>query len=370
MENTTNGTMRTKERSFSFLQTFGFQEERDYFLDNMTMLLSSGADALSAIHLIREELVNPKMRVLLEDMEEYISGGMGISDAFDATGLLSKREIALLRIGEESGKTVESLELLAKQEEMERLFTSKIRSASMYPVFVLGITVIVGIGISWFILPKLALVFDQLHIALPLSTRVLIAIGKFLQHYGSVAVPTFLTVLFAVGYFTFFFGKTKFIGQRILLRTPGIGRLLVEAEVARFGHLLGTLLNAGVPIVVAIESLGAASNLFVYRSFYKHLGEHVLDGRSLKEGFASYEGSKKLIPPAAQHMISAGSESGRLAKTLILIGERYSAKTESTMKDLSTLLEPALIILVWLGVITMAIAIITPIYSLIGGFKA
>ncbi len=358
---------RAMGRSFGIAAIFGFREERDYFLDNLSMLLESGSDPLSSLYSIRKELRNPKMSTLVTEMEDDLSGGMTISDAFEKSTLFSTREIALLRIGEESGKVTDTLNFLAKQEEKERQFTAKIRSASLYPVFVLCATFVVGLSVAWFILPKLSLVFDQLHLVLPLPTRILIASGKFLQNWGLIAVPLFFCLMIALSYFIFFFHRTKFIGQILMLHTPGIKRLIQEAEVARFGNMLGTLLRAGVPIIVAFESLTDATTIFAYKRFYTHLGEKVLEGLTFQAAFSSYPESKKLIPPAAQHMICAGADSGRLSNTLISIGERYEAKVEITTQNLSTLLEPALIILVWLGVVTTAFAIITPIYGLLGG---
>lgn len=358
---------RTAQRWFGITALIGFREEREYFLDDLSMLLESGSDPITALFSIRQELQNTKMRTLIAVMEEDISGGMNISDAFEKSTLFSVREIALLRIGEASGKITDSLNLLAAGEEKERQFASKIRSASLYPIFVLCATLIVGLSVSWFILPKLALVFDQLHLDLPLPTRILIACGKFLQDWGVIAVPLFFSLVAVLSYFIFFFHRTKFIGQTLLLHTPGVKQLIQEAEVSRFGNMFGTLLEAGVPIIVAFESLTDATTIFAYKKLYVHLGEQVLEGHTFREAFASYPGSKKLIPPSAQHMISAGADSGRLSHTLINIGARYEEKADATTKDLSTLLEPALIILIWLGVVTTAFAIITPIYSLIGG---
>ena len=369
-KNTSGISGNRKSSAFlDYLNSFGFREEKEYFLDNLNLLLSSGIDTLSALSMIKEEVDTPRMHTLISTLEEDIGGGMTISKAFAKVGLMSGRELSLLKIGEETGKIAESLDLLARQAERERQFTSKVRSASLYPVFVLSLTMIIGLGISWYILPQLAKVFLELHIKLPLPTRVLIAIGNFLGSYGIIVVPSFLIMLCTTLYFLFFYSRTKFNGQYLLLHIPGIGRLLRESETSRFGYLLGTLLNAGVPIVNAILSLEDATTIFAYKKFYKHLGNRVLEGDSLRSAFLSYPKGKNLIAPSAQHMISAGSESGRLARTLIMLGERFEMKTELTTKNLSTLLEPALIIIVWLGVVTMAFAIITPIYSLIGGLS-
>jgi type II secretory pathway component PulF len=185
-----------------------------------------------------------------------------------------------------------------------------------------------------------------------------------------------MVVLF---FFIFSFSKTKFIGQFILFSTPGIKGLIKEVEVARFGYLLGTLLGAGLPITHALDSLASATEISRYKKFYLYLHDSVGDGNSIQKSFVSFStrggstfGGKhvnRLIPAPIQQLIVAGEQSGTLPESLLKIGQTFETKADTTTKNLTIILEPILLVIVWLGVVTVALAVILPIYSLIGGFK-
>lgn len=350
-----------------FFSIYSFRGEKEYFIDNLKMLLSSGADIISALEVVRQASRNSRMTRLIESIKEDINAGMKISQALEKARLLTNRELTLVRLGEGTGKIAESLDVIVRQGEKQKQFKGKVLSATMYPIVVLSVTVLVAIGISWYILPKLATVFSQLNLKLPLVTRVVLGIGKFLQQYGTIFVPLFLGAIFLFFYVLFMWGPTKFLGQNLMLRIPGIRQLLQDTEVARFGYLLGTLLEADVPIVGAIESLQEATNFLAYRKLYKYLAESTRDGKPLEEGFRQYPRNWRLFPLPAQFMIAAATQSGKLPETLLKIGERFEAKSDVIVKDLSTMMEPILIIIIWVGVVTVALAVILPIYSLIGG---
>ena len=240
----------------------------------------------------------------------------------------------------------------------------------MYPVFVLSLTVIIGVGIAWFILPKLATVFAQLKIKLPLITEILINMGTFLGEYGSYVVPAGILVMAVLFFLIFTFSKTKFIGQFILFSSPGIKDLIKEVEVARFGYLLGTLLEAGLPITQALDSLAGATEISPYRKLYLHLRDSVGDGNSIQKSFLAFKHINRLIPAPIQQLVVAGEQSGTLSVSLLKIGQIYETKSDTTTKNLTVILEPILLVIVWLGVVAVALAVILPIYNLIGGFNA
>jgi type II secretory pathway component PulF len=261
------------------------------------------------------------------------------------------------------------LKVVAIEEEKSRVFRSKLHSAMLYPVFVLSLTVTIGVGIAWFILPKLAVVFTQLHVTLPLITKVLISIGIYLDKYGVIVIPTAVVIVAALFYFLFIFSKTKVIGQSILLSLPGINQLIKEVEIARFGYLLGTLLEAGLPITHALDSLARATEIVQYRKLYRHLYDAVGDGNSFQKSFLLFHRTDTLIAAPIQQLIVVGERSGTLSLTLLKIGKAYEVKSDTTTKNLTVILEPILLVIVWLGVVAVALAVILPIYSLIGGFN-
>ena len=224
------------------LSTFGLSKERDQFIENLSMLVLSGMSIIGALTSIIRETKSPGMKKILERMLLEIEAGSTIWKAFDRTGFFKGYTISLIRLGEESGNFAENLKVVALEEEKDRDFKSKVHSALMYPIFVLTLTLVVGIGISWFILPKLAKIFTDLKLTLPFVTRILMGFGVFLSKHGVIVVPIGAAVIAGIGYLVFSYQKTKFIGEAITFSIPGIKTLLMEVEVARFGYLLGTLL--------------------------------------------------------------------------------------------------------------------------------
>lgn len=351
------------------LSTFGLSKERDQFIENLSMLVMSGMSIIGALSSIIKQTKSPGMKLILERMLLEIESGSPVWKALDKTKFFKGYTISLIRLGEESGNFAENLKVVALEEEKDREFKSKVKSALMYPIFVLGLTGIVGIGISWFILPKLAKIFYDLKLALPLITKVLLAFGLFLSKHGLVAVPSGAVAIGGIGFIVFGWGKTKFIGEAIIFSIPGIKSLLMEVEVARFGYLLGTLLEAGLPVTKAIDSLASASEVIRYKKFYLALRESIDAGNSFEKSFAAYKNINALIPPPVQQLIISGEQSGNLNKTLIKVGQVLEAKSDTTTKNLTIIMEPILLVIVWAGVVSVAFAVILPIYSLVGGLN-
>lgn len=359
---------KTKE-PFDITKYLSFGKERDYFIENLSLLVSSGMPVLDAVRAIEKELKSLKMKRTVAKLVVELEEGGTLWRSLEKTEMFNDYSISLIRIGEESGRFVENIKLIAEQEEKSKQFKSKIRSASMYPVIVLVLALVVGLGIAYFILPRLALVFSQLNLDLPLATKILIGAGVFLQAHGVIVLPLIAIVLVLSFYLIFYYPKTKIVGQVILFNTPGVHTLIQEIELNRFGYLLGTLLKAGVPVTQACGSLAAAARFSHYRKFYSYLRVRFEEGYLFEESFKDYPKMDRLITGPIQQIIIAGERSGRLADTLIKISEAFETKTEQTTKNLSTVLEPILLIFIWLGVLGIAIAVILPIYSLVGGLR-
>lgn len=358
---------KKKQSILSF--SFGFNDEKEYFIENLAMLLASGMDIIESLEAIKSEVKSTKLINIIDALVEDISAGFSLSVALGKTDILPAHIIALIKIGEESGRLHESLGVVVTQQAKTRSFQSKIRAAMMYPVFVMAVALVVGIGIAWFILPRLASVFGQLNLQLPLVTRLLMSLGAFLAKHGAIVVPSFIAGLVLILFFLFVFSKTKFIGQWILFSIPGIKNLIREAELARFGYIMGTLLQSGLPVLQALSSLKDSGTLRSYGKIYTYLHDQVEEGKSFEESFESNKRIKKYIPRPIQSLISAGERSGSLSKIFLNISGTFEAKTELTTKNLSVILEPLLLVVVWLGVVAVALAVILPIYSLVGGLS-
>lgn len=342
-------------------------KDRESFTSNLALLLRAGVPIGEAFQSMREVSRSKPLNQALMQMQADVEEGMSLWKSLGRSGIVSGQTLALVQLGEEAGKLVDNLKVAAKQEEKQRIFQSKIRSALLYPTFVLSVTGLVGIGVSWFLLPRLAQTFSQLKLNLPLISRILIGFGIFLQNNGIWAVPGAILVIILISYFLFVNPKTKGIGQRFMYTVPGISKLLYEVELARFGYLLGTLLNAGLSVTQALQLLHDATSSVRYRQFYLYLKDMFDDGYSFKESLVKYKKAKKLIPPAIQQMIIAGERSGALSDTLTEIGGIYEERADISTQNLEIVLEPILLVLVAGGVLVIAIAVILPIYSLVGG---
>jgi type IV pilus assembly protein PilC len=170
-----------------------------------------------------------------------------------------------------------------------------------------------------------------------------------------------------VGYILFGFPKTRTLGRRLVFHIPGISKLMYEVEIARFGYLLGTLLQAGLSVTQSLTSMERATVAPRYQKLYKYLHDSIEDGYSFKSALLKYKHANAVLPPPVQQMLIAGERSGSLPDSLSSIGAIYEEKADISTANLEAVLEPIMLIIVWVGVMGVAVAVILPIYSLVGG---
>lgn len=346
---------------------FGVGKDKEYFLDNLTMLLSSGLNLLMAMEIVKVGLKTNKMKETIAKMKAEIESGSSFWRALGKTGLFKDREITLIKIGEESGKMTDNLKMVVEQQENSKALTRKVRSAMMYPVIVLIVGLIVGVGVAWFVLPKLTEVLTSLDVELPFTTRIIIALGDFLKNHGSVAVPIFFVSIIVSIYFIFFNSKTSFIGEYLLLRMPVINSLIKNVEVARFGYTLSTLLESGVNFLTSLQSVRDSTSIRAYKALYEKLRMRVELGESMDTILKTEDPKGVLFPFYVQQMIAVSEHTGGLTTTLMKVHKIHNDKVNEITENLSTLLEPILMVVIFGVVLFLGIAVLSPIYGLIGG---
>lgn len=360
---------KNKKTKLNIFSKISLGEERNYFIENLAMLVNSGVGIPESLDIIGGGIRSKRVKSIIGEAKKEVEQGIPLWRALEDTGLFSASSTTLIKIGEKSGQLGANLRAIATQQQKDRVAISKIQNAMTYPVLVLSVTLIVAIGIFWFVLPKLIPVFTELNVKLPLITQIFIAFSAFLVNYGLIFVPILLTFVFILGYFVFYNPKTKFIGQIFLFSIPGIKKLIKEVEISRFGYILGNLLSAGVSLNDSLLVLCDSTSLEVYKKMYQSLKKNVEEGNSLQKSFLFYPNTTRLIPNTMIQMISVGEQSGNLSIVLKNIGESFENKSESTIKNLTVALEPVMLILVWFGVMAVALSVILPIYSLIGGMN-
>lgn len=344
-------------------------KEKEFILENLAMLISSGRGIVLSLQSIALDIKSKSLKKTIEVMAQDIEGGTPMSKAAQKTGIFGKQTISLIATGEKSGRLASNMTVIVEHSRKKRSFKSKMRSAMMYPIFVMVLTSLVGLVVAWFVLPNLAQVFSNLDIDLPLITQILIAVGLFLNEHGVVLIPTLAAFGVLTVWLVFFFSHTKFIGQWILLHIPAVRTILQHIELSRMGFLAGSLLKAGLSLVETLNALSDASELRVYKTFYAAAGSAIERGDTFSQLFEQYKRAQKLIPKPVQEMIIAAEQSGRLAEAFLNIGHIYEQKSDNASKNMAVLLEPMLLVVVWAGVMLVALAVVLPIYSLVGNLN-
>jgi type II secretory pathway component PulF len=344
--------------------SIGFGNERDYYIENLSLLISSGMGISSVLSAMSLSVKSRKMKKITKVIESMVNAGMPLWKAFEETHLLPERVISLIRSGEEAGRLADHLNLVTIQQHKEKVFQSRLRSALLYPGIVILLAVIVALGSAWLILPKFVGIFAESEGTLPFATRILLDIGEFFGRYGYIAVPFIIIFFSLLTYSLFFYKKTKYIGDFILFHIPGIKDLVQGVELARFGYIFGVLLQAGFQVGEALESVKKGTTYDSYRKFYDHLESCVTRGVSFEEAITSFPKADHYLPIPIQQLIVSAEKSGRLPETFIRIGVIFEEKTDAMSRDLATVLEPIVLIIVGLIVGFIVMAIIEPIYGL------
>ena len=311
-----------------------------------------------------EKSYKKTLQAISTDLDE----GSSFWRAIQGRGILNASHIHLAKVGESSGRLSENLKIIADQQKKNKSFHAKLNSALAYPTIILSLTFIIGISVVWFVIPKMAKIFGDMKIDLPLPTRVMIGIGDFITGYPFVFLGSLLSFALLI-IIIFFVPGTKKIGRTLLFHIPRLNELFREVEVARFGYIMYSLTEAGIPLTEAIQSIEQSADIPSYRKFYSYLSKSVEEGNSLEKSFKGYKKLKKLIPVQIQQMIVAGERSGNLTTVLGTISGIYEEKIELTSKNLSVILEPILLLVVGAGVLFLALAVVMPIYGLVGGLN-
>lgn len=361
--------MATRSRKNRIRFLFLNKKELEFFIGNLSVLISSGMTVLDAVKAIRFEIHSRVLKKIINQVVEDLDSGLSLSRALENTGLFQEKTLFLLQIGEKSGRLSENLKIINQQQVKERELASKLTSALLYPSIVMSLTIIIGLLIALFILPRLTDVYKGLNVKLPAITQLLIDFGSFMGVYGYIAVPSILAVMILLVYFLFINKKTKISGQYLLFHFSITKSIISEIEIARMGFILGTLLKAGVPLIDSLKLLYNSSDFYVFRKLYFYLEGKIEEGYSFDKAFSGYKKLQNILPPSVTQLIVTGEQSGTLSDLLIQISKTYELKSETSTKNLAIILEPVLLIIVWLGVVFIALSVILPIYSLIGNIN-
>lgn len=330
------------------------------FARNIGNMLDAGLSLSRSINVIERQSTNIKMQEICRSLNASIASGKTLHESLAAhPKVFSKLFISMVKAGEESGNLVESLKHVSSQMEKSFLLNKKVKGAMMYPSVILSVMVLIGVLMLIYVVPGLTKTFVDLKVELPTSTKIVLGISSFLQNYYILAFLMLVGAIFGVIY-----GLKTEIGKKIfdtvILRIPVISGIVKESNSARTTRTLSSLLSAGVDLLQAVKITGEVMQNVLYKDVLKRTEAVVEKGEPLSTIF---EQETRLYPIFVSEMISVGEETGKLATMLIGVATFYENEVEQKTKDLSTIIEPVLMVIIGASVGFFAVSMITPMYS-------
>lgn len=336
-------------------------DERIVFAKNLAAMLKAGLPLSRALSVIERQSTNKNLKRIVAAVEESVKSGMSLHEALAVhSKVFSALFIAMTKAGEESGTLADALKVIARQMERTHTLQKKVKGAMMYPSIILMAIVVIGVLMLMYVVPTLSATFESFDAELPVATQVIIGVSNFMASH--VLATLLIVFFFFLGLFLFFRSK---IGSTTLLfvalRMPVIGELVKETHSARVSRTLASLLSSGVEMLNAISIAEEVVGDNVFGKVVKEAGVRVKKGEPLSAAFAQYP---KLYPIFMADMIAVGEETGTAADMLSQVAEYYEVDVEDRTKDLSTIIEPLLMLFIGGVVGVFALSMIAPIYSL------
>lgn len=334
------------------------------FTRQLAIMMNAGLTLIDSVDIIKKQLEKQSMIAVLEHIDQTIRSGERFSSALKKhPDLFSNLYISLVEAGEASGKVNEVLEKLAENLEKDREFRTKVKSALIYPTVVIVGMVIVMFVMVTFVLPQLLELYTDLQIQLPLTTRILIAVSSFSARFWPIVI-----IVSAGGYSVIrsyirtSAGKLQL--DTLLLRLPVISPVIRMASLVDATRTLAILIGSGVAILDGLRIIIETSSNTVFQQAFRELYSQVERGTSL--GAAMEKQSE--FPPILIQMTNVGEQTGHLDVTLNKISQYFEFEAEYAIKALTSLIEPAIITVLGIGVGILVLSVITPIYTLTNQF--
>lgn len=365
--------IKKKEESLAFLQNILDSifskikvSELIIFTKNLSGMLKAGLSLSRGLSVLSKQTKNARFRKILVDIENQINGGETLSGSLSKyPKIFSKLFVSMTKAGEESGNLAISLTEVGLNLEKANSLTKKIKGAMIYPAVIMSTMVLIGVLMFAFVVPTLSKTFKELGVELPRSTKVIIFLGNFFSE--NLILSLIMIIFIVVGLVMLF--RAKFLSKYIdyiVLRLPVVGNIAKELNTARTTRTMSTLLVSGVPIVRAIEITEDVVQNIYYKKVLLLAKDRVEKGTPFSEVFVE---NPNLYPVMMSEMIQVGEETGKLSDMLLEVALFYEGEVDAKTKNLSTIIEPVLMIFIGAGVGFFAVSMITPLYSVLENIK-
>jgi type IV pilus assembly protein PilC len=360
----------TEKKAFSFNigSFFGKVKviEKINFARNLSSMLDAGLALSRALMVIEKQTKHKRFKRIVAELNKSISQGHTLSESMkEYPKVFTPLMVSMTKAGEESGSLSQSLRSISTQMDNNYKLTKKIKGAMMYPGIIMCAMVIIGFFMLTYVVPTLSATFKEFNASLPPTTLFVIGLSDFLKDHFILSLFSIFLIIFGVTTLA----RTK-KGKRsidyILLHLPIIGQITKEINSARTARTMSSLLTAGVDVVIATQITADVLQNSYYKEVLAIVEQRIQKGEPVADIFSQRE---KLYPAFVGEMISVGEETGQLAQMLLGVAVFYENEVDQKTKDMSSIIEPFLMVFIGLAVGFFAVSMISPIYSLSSSIK-
>jgi len=336
-------------------------KEKIVFANNLSTMIGAGLTLSRALGVIERQTKNKKLKKITTSIAQSVSQGMPLSEALNGfPDVFPPLFVAMVRSGEETGNLPETLTVIASQLEKSYDIRRKIKGAMIYPIIVISVIMVIGVLMMIFVVPTLSSTFKEFDAELPATTRLVIGTSDFLSQHTISAILGFLFTFYLL---VVFFRSKK--GKRglsfFVLHAPVAQQITKQANAALTMRTLASLISSGLGIVKGLEITKEVVQNPYYVTFLENAEKEVQKGVTLASIF---EKDTLLYPPLVGEMIQVGEETGKLGDLLNKGAQFYEEEVDSITKNLSTIIEPLIMVFVGIAVGFFALSMIQPLYSL------
>ncbi len=341
-------------------------KEKMIFTRNLAVMVSSGLTISRAVSNLSEQTNNKSFQKILRSVHEDLQGGLTLSEGLAKfPTVFNELFVNMIGVGEVSGNLEEVLDILALQLEKENDLTSKVRGALMYPAVIFVAMIGIGILMLTYILPKITGVFKDMDVKLPASTMFIMGMSDFLIAHYFIVTALFIGLI--VGMKVLYgqpFGRRWF--HWIFLSMPILGNIIVKVNCARFARIYSSLLRSGVSVVDSLTIVKKTLTNVYYQDALDAALAEVQKGVEMSVVIRQYP---KIFPLLVPQIIEVGEETGKTETVLARLAEFYEGEVDQITKNMSSVLEPILMLFIGGGVGFFAVAMLTPMYSVLENIK-
>jgi len=357
IEEATKGT----QQNLGFWDRFSriSEKEINFFTRQLVTLTKAGVPLIQALQTLRDQIETKSFKNVLSSLILDLDKGESLSAALShQPHIFSELYVAMVRVGEATGKLDEILTRVAELGEYEVEIKSKIKAATFYPKMIISIMIMAFLFITTFVLPRFTSFFDQAGVELLITTKFLLWMNYVIRHWWFVAIAVIGTTVFSVKTFL----KTplgKNIWDNVKLSIPVFGKLTLQFAMSRFSRMFSITSRSGVPILDSLEIVSrSVGNVHIAREIMT-IRESVRAG----QGLAKPMSQSKYFPPIVVRMVAVGEESGKLDELLLNVSEHYDFEVNSVLQRLTVLIEPILLVVLGGMVLFLILSIFMPLLS-------